>query len=132
MNMACSGTEDHNLPRIFTEEKTMAESKTDLFNPNTVELAGFFKALSHPARLSILGVLTRRSNCICADIVEEIPLAQSTISQHLKVLKEVGLIRGEVEGPAVCYCLDHLTYRHMKSEMYLYFNALFPDEDLLE
>lgn len=110
----------------------MAESKTDLFNPNTVELAGFFKALGHPARLSILGVLTRQSNCICGDIVEEIPLAQSTISQHLKVLKEVGLIRGEVDGPAVCYCLDHTTYRQMKSEMYLYFHALFPNEDLLE
>ncbi len=107
----------------------MAESKTELYNPHTVELARYFKALGHPARLSILGVLTRRPHCICGDLVEEIPLAQSTISQHLKVLKASGLVRGKVDGPAVCYGLDEEAYRRMKSDMFLYFNALFPDED---
>ena len=109
----------------------MAESKTELFDSDTVELARYFKALGHPARLSILGVLARRSSCICGDIVDEMPLAQSTISQHLKVLKEAGLIRGDVDGPAVCYCLDDETYRRLRSKMYHYFDTLFPLEDEL-
>lgn len=70
------------------------------------ELAALAKALGHPARVQIVRLLLRKSACICGDIVEELPLAQSTVSQHLKVLKEAGLVRGEVDGPRVCYCIE--------------------------
>lgn len=107
----------------------MAETKIDRFTPDAVALARSFKALGHPARLAILRVLAQKQACICGDIVEEIPLAQSTISQHLKVLKEVGLVRGEVDGPAVCYCLDGEAYRRMKSDLSRFFHTLIPEED---
>ncbi len=68
-------------------------------------LANLFRALGHPARLRILRLLAQRKACICGEIVEELPLAQATVSQHLKVLKQAGLITGQIEGPAVCYCL---------------------------
>lgn len=84
----------------------MAVSKKDAFLGPEVRLAEFAKALSHPARIAILKVLAERQTCICGEVVDELPLAQSTVSQHLKALKEAGLIRGEVEGPRTCYCLD--------------------------
>ena len=79
------------------------------------ELASLGKALGHPARVKILRILVRRNACICADIVDELPLAQSTVSQHLKVLKDAGLIRGEIDGPRVCYCLEPRTVRRLKA-----------------
>lgn len=79
------------------------------------ELAALAKALGHPARVQILRLLVRRSACVCGDIVEELPLAQSTVSQHLKVLKEAGLIRGDVDGPRVCYCIEPRTIRRLKA-----------------
>jgi DNA-binding transcriptional ArsR family regulator len=79
------------------------------------ELAVLAKALGHPVRIQILRLLTRRSSCVCGDIVEELPLAQSTVSQHLKVLKDAGLIRGEVDGPRVCYCIEPRTLRRLKA-----------------
>ena len=79
------------------------------------ELAAFAKAIGHPARVQILRLLARQSACVCGDIVDEIPLAQSTVSQHLKVLKDAGLIRGEVDGPRVCYCLEPRTLRRLKA-----------------
>lgn len=78
------------------------------------ELAALAKALGHPARVQILRILGRRSSCVCGDIVDELPLAQSTVSQHLKVLKEAGLIRGDVDGPRVCYCIEPRALRRMK------------------
>lgn len=79
------------------------------------ELAALAKALGHPARVQILRLLVRRSACVCGDIVDELPLAQSTVSQHLKILKEAGLIRGEVDGPRVCYCIEPRTLRRFKA-----------------
>lgn len=79
------------------------------------ELAALAKAVGHPARVQILRLLVRREACICGDIVEELPLAQSTVSQHLKVLKDVGLIRGEIDGPRVCYCVEPRTLRRLKA-----------------
>jgi len=79
------------------------------------ELASLAKALGHPARVQILRMLVRRSTCVCGDIVDELPLAQSTVSQHLKVLKEVGLIRGEVDGPRVSYCVEPRTLRRLRA-----------------
>jgi ArsR family transcriptional regulator len=69
-------------------------------------LAGLAKALGHPARVAILRLLISREACVCGEIVDELPLAQSTVSQHLKQLKEAGLIRGEIDGPRVCYCVE--------------------------
>ncbi len=79
------------------------------------ELAALTRALGHPVRVQIVRLLTRRESCICGDIVKELPLAQSTVSQHLKVLKEVGLIRGEIDGPRTCYCLEPRTLRRLKA-----------------
>jgi ArsR family transcriptional regulator len=79
------------------------------------ELAQLGKALGHPARVQILRLLVRKDACICGDIVEELPLAQSTVSQHLKVLKEAGLVRGDVDGPRVCYCIEPRTLRRLKA-----------------
>ena len=79
------------------------------------ELALLTKALGHPARVQIMRLLVRREACICGDIVDELPLAQSTVSQHLKVLKEAGLIRGEIDGPRVCYCVEPRTLRRLKA-----------------
>ena len=79
------------------------------------ELAGLTKALGHPARVKIIRLLERNNACICGDIVDELPLAQSTVSQHLKVLKDVGLIRGDVDGPRVCYCIEPRTLRRLKA-----------------
>jgi ArsR family transcriptional regulator len=79
------------------------------------ELALLAKALGHPARVQILRLLVRRESCICGDIVDELPLAQSTVSQHLKVLKQAGLIRGEIDGPRVCYCIEPRALRRFKA-----------------
>jgi ArsR family transcriptional regulator len=69
-------------------------------------LASLAKALGHPARVAIIRLLKQKEQCVCGDIVDELPLAQSTVSQHLKILKNAGLIRGEVDGPRICYCLE--------------------------
>ncbi len=81
------------------------------------ELATLAKALGHSARVQILRLLVRKDACICGDIVGELPLAQSTVSQHLKVLKNAGLIRGEIDGPRVCYCIEPRTLRRLKALM---------------
>ncbi len=79
------------------------------------ELATLAKALGHPARVQIMRLLVRREACICGDIVDELPLAQSTVSQHLKVLKDAGLIRGDIDGPRTCYCVEPRTLRRLKA-----------------
>ena len=81
------------------------------------ELGLLAKAVGHPARVQILRLLLRRQTCVCGDIVDELPLAQSTVSQHLKVLKDVGLIRGEIDGPRVCYCVEPRTLRRLRALM---------------
>jgi DNA-binding transcriptional ArsR family regulator len=85
----------------------MAQSKQTDFTNEEVELADIAKALSHPARIKILKILSSKNVCVCGDIVEILPLAQATVSQHLKELKRVGLIEGEIDGPKVCYCLNN-------------------------
>jgi DNA-binding transcriptional ArsR family regulator len=80
-----------------------------------LELAELAKAIGHPARVQILRLLAHKSGCVCGEIVDELPLAQSTVSQHLKVLKECGLIRGDVDGPRVCYCIEPRVLRRLKA-----------------
>lgn len=84
----------------------MALNKSHLFTETDKQLARWAKALAHPARIAILKVLAKRCTCLCGDITEEVPLAQSTVSQHLKVLKQAGLIQGDIEGTRTCYCLS--------------------------
>ncbi|MGD8778412.1 MAG: metalloregulator ArsR/SmtB family transcription factor [Ignavibacteria bacterium] len=84
----------------------MAKSKTDNFTKEEIELADIAKALSHPARIKILKILTSKTECITGQLVDMLPLSQSTVSQHLNELKKVGLIRGNIEGPKTCYCID--------------------------
>lgn len=79
------------------------------------ELADLAKAIGHPARVKILRLLAARNSCVCGELVDELPLAQSTVSQHLKVLKDAGLIRGEISGPRTCYCLEPRAVRRLKA-----------------
>jgi DNA-binding transcriptional ArsR family regulator len=84
----------------------MGTAKSEEFSVRDNRIAAYAKALSHPARIAILRLLIQRQACICGDIVDELPLSQSTVSQHLKELKNAGLIKGDIEGVRVCYCID--------------------------
>jgi DNA-binding transcriptional ArsR family regulator len=95
----------------------MAFSKKEEFMENDIWLADIGKALSHPARINILKILSGMNVCMCGDIVDLLPLSQSTVSQHLKELKRVGLIKGEIEGPKVCYCVNEQTLLKAKKEI---------------
>ena len=99
----------------------MAFHKKEEFTVKEQELAAFAKAMSHPARISILKILAQRNECICGEIVDVLPLAQSTVSQHLKELKEAGLINGSVDGPRSCYCINWKAFEKFNQE----FNFLF-------
>jgi len=89
----------------------MGASKTEAYTNKELTLAKYAKALSHPARVAILNVLLKKQACICGDLVEELPLSQSTVSQHLKELKEAGLIKGDIDGVSVCYCIDEKEWK---------------------
>ncbi|MBU6203767.1 MAG: winged helix-turn-helix domain-containing protein [Bacteroidetes bacterium] len=84
----------------------MGASKTEYFTEKENGIAILAKALGHPARVAILNYILKYDQCICGDIVNELPLSQPTISQHLKELKQAGLIKGEIEGNSICYCID--------------------------
>jgi ArsR family transcriptional regulator len=84
----------------------MGASKSESFSVAQNEIANLFKALSHPARIAIVDYLLSVDSCICGDIVNELPLAQPTISQHLKELKNANIIKGTIEGTAICYCIN--------------------------
>jgi ArsR family transcriptional regulator, arsenate/arsenite/antimonite-responsive transcriptional repressor len=84
----------------------MGATKTDRFSEEQNKLANRMKALGHPARIAIMEYLIKVDTCICGDIVNELPLAQPTVSQHLKELKTAGLIKGNIEGTSICYCVD--------------------------
>jgi ArsR family transcriptional regulator, arsenate/arsenite/antimonite-responsive transcriptional repressor len=84
----------------------MGVTKTAFFSDSQNEIAILFKALGHPARIAILEFLIKQESCICGDIVNELPLSQPTISQHLKELKNAGIIRGTIEGASICYCIE--------------------------
>jgi DNA-binding transcriptional ArsR family regulator len=93
----------------------LAERKIDEFSKEEILLADLAKALSHPARIKILKEITDSNSCMCGEIVDKLPLSQSTVSQHLKELKKAGLIVGEIEGPKICYCLNSKTMLEAKN-----------------
>ena len=93
----------------------MGATKTDFFSDSQNELAKLTKALGHPARIAIIEYLIKVDACICGDIVNELPLSQPTTSQHLKELKNAGLIKGSVEGKAICYCIDESGFEKIKT-----------------
>ncbi len=88
----------------------MGLTKSQLFNETQNQISEFAKAFAHPARVAIIQELLRRRSCICGDLADVLPLSQSTISQHLKELKRTGIIRGDVDGPRVCYCIDRANW----------------------
>ena len=102
----------------------MAIAKKEDFAAEEVELAELAKALGHPARLAIIKVLAERKSCICGEIVDVLPLAQATVSQHLKALKKAGIVQGTVEGPRSCYCLNGETLRKAKDAFGVLFNKI--------
>src|SRR3954447_14243327 len=99
----------------------MGATKSYEFGVKENRLAKYAKALAHPARVAILKLLANKQTCQCGDIVEQLPLSQSTVSQHLKELKDAGLIQGEIEGVKVCYCIDPKEWKEAQAML----NKLF-------
>jgi len=104
----------------------MRSSKINDYTVQQKVIAKYSKALAHPARVAILNLLLKKKSCICGDIVLEIPLSQSTVSQHLKELKDAGLIRGKIDGSKICYCINELEWNKAKSHL----NKLFESKIL--
>jgi ArsR family transcriptional regulator len=102
----------------------MAFSKKHEFDVDQKQLAEFAKAISHPARVAILQTLAEKKSCVCGEIVNLMPLAQSTVSQHLKELKEAGLVKGEIEGPRSCYCLDTDNFTRLSGAMRAFLDGI--------
>lgn len=104
----------------------MGLAKTEIFTDIQNQIAVFAKAFGHPARVAILQQLFKMDSCYCGSLVDEIGLAQPTISQHLKELRQLGLIKGNVEGTSVCYCIDKDNWQKMKEVMNLFLNQDLP------
>lgn len=102
----------------------MAFTKSELFSPELQNCSMFCKALAHPARLAILKYLAETKKCITGDLADEIPLGRTTINQHLKELKDAGLIKGTTEGAKKCYCLDPLKVDELKKAMKKFLNDI--------
>lgn len=100
----------------------MGKSKTSSFSEESNTLAEMAKALSHPARIEILKYLLNTDGCVCGDIVSTLPLSQSTVSQHLKALKDSGIVKGSISGPNVCYCIDPLVWSKFGNLLSAFFN----------
>ncbi len=107
----------------------MGLTKTEIFTDEQNKIALFAKVFGNPARVAILQHLFKIDACVCGDLVEEIGLAQPTISQHLKELKHLGLIKGNVEGTSVCYCIDPKNWTSMKELMTAFLNTDLPEPD---
>ena len=102
----------------------MGATRTDHFTDDQNELANWMKAMGHPARIAIIEFLLKTESCICGDIVNELPLSQPTVSQHLKELKNVGIIQGNIEGTAICYCLKPETIQRIQNRIGSIFTEL--------
>ncbi|MDO8368820.1 MAG: metalloregulator ArsR/SmtB family transcription factor [Saprospiraceae bacterium] len=101
----------------------MSTNKKEAFGKDEQELAELAKALAHPARIAILKELAKRNTCICGEIVEVLPLAQSTVSQHLKELQQAGLIQGTVDGVKSCYCINRETFQRFELMLASFFTS---------
>ena len=95
----------------------MGAGKHEEFSVKHNRISKYAKALSHPARVAILNFLVKKNACMCGDIVEELPLSQSTVSQHLKELKQAGLIKGDIDGAKVCYCINEKEWKEAKAHL---------------
>ena len=95
----------------------MGLTKSEIFTEEQNEIAAIAKVLGHPARIAILDFIIKLKSCVCGDLVKDIGLAQPTISQHLKELKKVGLIKGKIEGTSVCYCIDDNKFKEIKNKL---------------
>lgn len=104
----------------------MGVTKSELFKKRQNRIATLAKAFDHPARVAIIEYLLSNETCICNDLVDELPLSQSTISQHLKELKEIGIIKGEVEGPKLNYCIDAQVWEEARDIFINLFSKLVP------
>ncbi len=100
----------------------MGITKTDLFTQEQNKLATLLKALAHPGRIAILQYIINQKACICSDLVDELGLAQATISQHLKELKNIGIIKGSIEGKSMCYCIDEEVWKQFQAEINGFFD----------
>jgi DNA-binding transcriptional ArsR family regulator len=100
----------------------MGLTKTEIFSKHQNQISVIAKAFGHPARVAILQHLFKTNSCICGDLVDEIGLAQPTISQHLKELKNIGLIKGNIEGTSICYCIDKDNWSSMKTVIIEFLN----------
>ncbi|WP_026954594.1 ArsR/SmtB family transcription factor [Algoriphagus vanfongensis] len=106
----------------------MGLTKTEIFSDQQNEIAQFAKAFAHPARVAILQHLFKINSCVCGDLVLEIGLAQPTISQHLKELKSLGLIKGNITGTSVCYCIDQGNWEKMRQALGVFFDQKIDDQ----
>ncbi|MCL7754696.1 metalloregulator ArsR/SmtB family transcription factor [Polaribacter sp. Z022] len=95
----------------------MGLTKSEIFTEEQNEIAAIAKVLGHPARIAILDFIIKLKSCVCGDLVKDIGLAQPTISQHLKELKKVGIIKGTIEGTSVCYCIDDNKFKEIKNKL---------------
>lgn len=102
----------------------MGLTKSEIFTEEQNQLATIAKVLGHPARIAIIQHLFKLNSCVCGDLVNEIGLAQPTISQHLKELKKVGIIKGTIEGTSVCYCINPSTWKEIKTFLFINSNNL--------
>ncbi len=107
----------------------MGTAKSEEFSVINNRLSNYYKALSHPARVAILKLLIKKQTCVCGDIVDELPLSQSTVSQHLKELKEAGFIKGDIDGAKVCYCIDEKEWNRAKKYINDFFSSYNPISD---
>jgi len=102
----------------------MGVTKTQVFTAKQNRIADLAKAFAHPARVAIIQHLLKEKSCVCGDLVDVLPLAQATVSQHLKELKQIGILRGEINPPRVCYCINEVVWREAKA----IFAGIFEEE----
>jgi len=108
---------------LSPESKLMGATKLDIHDPKVTEIATIAKVFAHPARVAILQYISQQNSCICNDIVDEIGLAQATISQHLKVINDAGLLEGNFHGKSICYCLNLQRFQEFQELLNSFFNT---------
>lgn len=101
----------------------MGASRLDIYSEEIKEIAAMAKVFAHPARVAILQYISKQDACICNDIVDEIGLAQATVSQHLKVINDAGLLKGDFQGKSICYCIDLTRFQKFQTLFNNYFNT---------